>query len=129
MNFGQWEYYAFIPNKPLAMKQPMPDDDALVTEAYILSALPAVSEVYLALITGRSLTLATNRPLYKPNWKSIGGAFGHSKWDYPVRFPEALAKFTEKMGEIEETVVARNKKRKWPYSYLQPSRIPSSIDI
>jgi len=129
VNFGQWEYYAFIPNRPLAVTKPMPEDLSVVTEEYILSSLPSVDEVYLALVTGRSLSLPTNRPLFKPNRKEWEGQFGHSKRKYPVRFPKALAKFTARLAEVEKTVAGRNDNRRWPYPYLQPSNIPSSIDI
>jgi arachidonate 5-lipoxygenase len=129
VNFGQWEYYSFIPNRPLSLSKEMPvDADKTVTDEYILGSLPTVDEVYLALVTGRSLTLPTNRPLLKKG-SSGEGAFGHSKWAYPVRFPDALKHFSAMLQKVEDEVTARNARRKWPYPYLQPSKIPSSIAI
>jgi hypothetical protein len=129
VNFGQWEYYAFIPNRPLSLFKPMPADAAEVTEQYILDALPNTKQAYEMLSTARALTLPTGYPLLTPGWKRGAGPFGHSKWTYSVRFPDALQKFQLQLGEIEKTVVGRNAKRQWPYLYLQPSRIPSSIAI
>ena len=88
---------------------------------------PNVRQAYDMLGTARALTLPTGYPLLTPGWKRDKGPFGHSKWTYSVRFPDALDKFQTKLQEIEKTVVARNAKRKWPYRYLQPSRIPSSM--
>ena len=40
VNFGQFDYYAFVPNRPLLLTRPMPDDKSLVTLPYIMNALP-----------------------------------------------------------------------------------------
>eukprot|EP01087_Luapelamoeba_hula_P006965 TRINITY_DN1704_c0_g1_i2.p1 TRINITY_DN1704_c0_g1~~TRINITY_DN1704_c0_g1_i2.p1 ORF type:complete len:1532 (-),score=208.78 TRINITY_DN1704_c0_g1_i2:397-4689(-) len=41
VNFGQFDYYSFVPNRPLQLTKPMPDDKNQVTNAYIMAALPS----------------------------------------------------------------------------------------
>jgi len=39
VNFGQFDFYSFIPNRPLALTLPMPDDNR-IDWAYVMKALP-----------------------------------------------------------------------------------------
>jgi len=129
VNFGQWEYYAYVPNRPLALSKAMPEDTKIVDTKFILSALPSYKEVGDMLSTARALTLPTGYPLYSPDWSEGQAPFGHNRFSYAVRFPRAYKKLQSKLGEIEKEVNARNAKRKWPYAYLVPSAVPSSIAI
>eukprot|EP00460_Paracercomonas_marina_P001663 EW706584.1.p4 GENE.EW706584.1~~EW706584.1.p4 ORF type:complete len:80 (+),score=28.70 EW706584.1:2-241(+) len=57
VNFGQFDYYAFIPNRPLHLTKPMPDQLELVTLPYIMSALPQKERSQEIITLARTLTL------------------------------------------------------------------------
>jgi len=130
VNFGQWEYYSMVPNRPLTLWKPMPEDPSEVTMEYILSSLPNLNDVHGMLGTARALTLPTAFPLLAPKrWEEGQSPFGHGRFSYNMRFPEAFKKFEATLAQVETEVKARNEKRRWPYTFLQPSEIPSSIAV
>lgn len=45
----------------------------------------------------------------------------------PVK--EAMARFRKKLDTIVSVIAERNKKKKLPYYYLSPDRIPNSVAI
>jgi arachidonate 15-lipoxygenase len=47
--------------------------------------------------------------------------------DSRVRIP--LQHFQDRLVEIEAAIATRNQNRPYPYPYLQPSKIPQSINI
>jgi len=81
------------------------------------------------MMTARALTLPTGYPLYSPGWQKGEAPFNHARFAYNVRFPKAMAKFMDRLGDVEKTVNERNSKRKWPYPFLVPSAVPSSIAV
>ena len=81
------------------------------------------------MMTARALTLPTAYPLYSPKWQPGEAPFNHTRFAYNVRFPKAMKQFMNRLGEVDKTVRDRNAKRKWPYPYLVPSNVPSSIAV
>lgn len=57
-------------------------------------------------------------------------SFPYLTWFRDSRVTDnALPSFQSALAEVEKRIVARNKERATPYTYLQPSLIPTSINI
>lgn len=65
------------------------------------------------------------------------GDYRSNDFPYPAWFQDpaiigpgrALERFQSALAKVERTIVTRNANRMWPYPYLQPSLIPTSINI
>jgi len=65
------------------------------------------------------------------------GTYLSNDFPYPAWFRDpaiigadcALPRFQAALQEVEARIVARNAERRSPYSFLQPSLIPTSINI
>ena len=69
---------------------------------------------------------------YRPlgDYRSTNAPYGPWFADPRVTAPEGpLAGFQTQLASIEAQIVARNAERLRPYPYLQPSLIPTSINI
>lgn len=69
---------------------------------------------------------------YRPLGEYKTNDFPYTQWfkDKRVIAKEGpLVRFQEQLKRIEDTIITRNESRDIPYSFLQPSRIPMSINI
>ena len=57
VNFGQFDYYSFVPNRPFTMRLGMPEDLSKVTYDYILKALPSEDQAVQSISTAKVLSL------------------------------------------------------------------------
>ena len=60
VNFGQFDYYSFIPNSPVMLHQPLPTEKGVISTNYIVEALPHERETQL--IVGLASLLSTHGP-------------------------------------------------------------------
>jgi len=117
VNFGQLDFYAFIPNRPLLMRKPMPDDPAQVTLDYIMQALPDYDQAESTILTASTLSMMNDGTLY--DWAEKAND------DTPAKL-----RFLADLAQISKDVVARTLATsvKWPY--LNPKdRMARSIAI
>ena len=139
VNFGQYDHYANVPNKPLSMRADMsaiPSDDEEIREwmfehvfahissndAWLKSSSLSKSDAAIDIIQmGRLLTFPSDHCLdnLSEEFASIGTA--------------AYATFLKRLHIISDEINTRNeeakKANKATYNYLNPSNVPASIDI
>lgn len=60
VNFGQFDYYSFIPNSPVMLHHPPPTEKGMITTKYIMEALPNERETQLTI--GLASLLSTHSP-------------------------------------------------------------------
>eukprot|EP01116_Phalansterium_solitarium_P019892 TRINITY_DN5718_c0_g1_i2.p1 TRINITY_DN5718_c0_g1~~TRINITY_DN5718_c0_g1_i2.p1 ORF type:complete len:1033 (+),score=379.24 TRINITY_DN5718_c0_g1_i2:266-3364(+) len=151
VNFGQYDYYAFIPNRPLSLTAPMPANRSLVTMPYIMRALPDKAMTVQVIATGLVLTLP---PQYFMSTTELNPVKAIPQFIYRVIswFPKAFEaatltnvasvlrsdelilpeyqKFYNRLTEIEKIVSDRLSNYSIvAYPYLLPSDTASSIAI
>jgi len=122
INFSQYDYYSFIPIRPMSMNAPPPTQKGTVnSEEDVLKYLPnpktaskqikntfVLSKIYPDIYT-----------LYNFHTKLFTD-------EAPINI---LLKFKAKMAELAKSIEVRNSKLTHPYPYCNPKRIPMSIDI
>jgi len=123
VNFGQYDYAAWVPNNPFALYRS--GDDLVVPnskdKATLVARLPNRLQTIQQIILVKVLTLA---PPYTSD----------SLLTFENPFSEHTAllefnKFRANLQEIEVAISKRNATLAKPYTYLLPSRIPQSIAI
>ncbi|XP_052424313.1 polyunsaturated fatty acid 5-lipoxygenase isoform X4 [Carassius gibelio] len=121
VNFGQFDWFAWVPNSPSTMRKPPPTQKGQVDMKYIMESLPD---------RGRA------------SWH-VGGVWALSQFQdgelflgvYPDNYfteqpvIEATTTFRKKLIEVTNIIKSRNEKLKLPYWYLSPDRIPNSVAI
>jgi arachidonate 5-lipoxygenase len=124
VNFGQYDFLAFSPNRPLLLTRGMPVDPATVDDAYIMSALPNYDKLTATIQIIRIISLPPKYTLGKD------GVAGPSLRDgVNTEFPEAFAAFQRELDAIDRSIDARNNRWQSGYRYLKPSEIAGSIAI
>ncbi|XP_073716903.1 polyunsaturated fatty acid 5-lipoxygenase-like [Misgurnus anguillicaudatus] len=122
VNFGQYDWYGWIPNSPSCMRKPPPKQKGQVNLKYIMDTLPDsdCSRVVLGIVW--TLSQFQRNELYLVTDK----IYKHFT-EQPVK--EAIKTFQEKLGEVEDRIKCRNEKLPIPYGYLSPDKIPNSVAI
>jgi arachidonate 5-lipoxygenase len=130
VNFGQFDYYSFIPNRPLFLTRLLPPDTSLINMQYIMSALPDVNTAEETIVLARTLTYMEPAGLldaYRfgenvPTPEQIKA--GNVK---PAAFapvyqlnPSAYKQYVTDLERIESEIRAANEKEKLYYPYLLP---------
>ncbi|NIG58444.1 arachidonate 5-lipoxygenase isoform 1 [Pontoporia blainvillei] len=121
VNFGQYDWYSWIPNAPPTMRAPPPMVKGVVTIEQIVDMLPD---------RGRScwhLGAVWALSQFQDNELFLGMYPEEHFIETPVK--EAMARFRKKLDTIVSVIAERNKKKKLPYYYLSPDRIPNSVAI
>jgi len=124
VNFPQYDYYAYAPNKPLFMRKTLPPTDrndifknALPTKYF----LEEMGDPFGSIEMVNTLTLPSETCIdnLNRNYAEVG--------------TKSYSKFQSNLDKIGEGIEKRNKKnkskRKAVYTYLNPTVIPASIDI
>jgi len=120
LNFSQYDYYGFVPNYPGALRLPAPKTKEPITEKVIIETLPSKS---ISLDQMVIMRLLTNED---PEILPLGTA------DYLFATSEALNiinNFKQELNKLQIEIEKKNMRRKRPYPYLLPNKIPSSIAI
>ncbi|KAK6159892.1 hypothetical protein DH2020_003273 [Rehmannia glutinosa] len=146
VNFGQYPYGGYMPNRPTVSRQFMPEPGS--SEYDELKINP--DKVFLRTITARLQTLigiALIELLSRHSSDEIYlGKRDTPEWTTDVQTLEAFDKLGKKLGEIEERIIEMNNDEKWknrvgpvniPYTLMYPTSedgltgkgIPNSVSI
>ncbi|XP_073779358.1 arachidonate 5-lipoxygenase b, tandem duplicate 2 isoform X3 [Danio rerio] len=121
INFGQFDWYAWIPNTPSTMRKPPPTEKGKVDMKYIMESLPDRGRSSLHLGTIWILSQFQDNELF----------LGVYPDKYFTEEPamEAIKNFRKKLVDVTKTIRSRNETLELPYWYLCPDRIPNSVAI
>ncbi|XP_032815014.2 polyunsaturated fatty acid 5-lipoxygenase [Petromyzon marinus] len=121
VNFGQYDWYSWIPNASPTMRQPPPTEKGVTTMDYIIASLAD---------RGRScwhLGAVWALSQFQENEIFLGNYPDQHFTEMPIL--EAIARFKERLQEITSRITERNRGKKLPYYYLSPDRIPNSVAV
>ncbi|XP_065866881.1 linoleate 13S-lipoxygenase 3-1, chloroplastic-like [Euphorbia lathyris] len=147
LNFGQYPYGGYVPNRPPLMRRLIPDENCPAYESfhadpqkYFLSALPSLLQAtkFMAVVD----TLST----HSPDEEYLGERQQPSIWSSDAEMIEAFYAFSAEMGRVEKEIDRRNKDPRLrnrcgagvlPYELLAPSSepgvtcrgVPNSVSI
>ena len=122
VNFSQWDYYSYVPNRPLIMRKPAPKAKVQITEEDLISALPSVKQGAQTMATGWTLSRFSKEEVY----------VGHYLADMMVTHGEiaALQELRSDLNAMAQTIDKRNAKLGIKaYPYMHPARVPSNIGV
>ena len=128
VNFPQKDIMEYAPAVTGALWQSVPDTQDGNTKPQWLSMMPPEA---LALEQLKTLYLLGSL-YYRPLGTYRSPQFPYPQWFRDPKISGAsgpLARFQSALEQVEEQIVARNAQRRRPYTYLQPSLIPSSTNI
>jgi arachidonate 5-lipoxygenase len=121
INYPQWSYLSFVPNRPNALYRPMPAFDGKdIDQAYIKDALPSGFHNLFQFSLSWILSMPSDI-----NLTDIS----------PMKhlYPEADKSFHEHLEKISTVIETRNQKLKnkgkAPYVYLLPKYVAASVNI
>ncbi|XP_056330459.1 arachidonate 5-lipoxygenase b, tandem duplicate 3 [Danio aesculapii] len=121
VNFGQFDWFSWVPNTPSTMRKPPPTEKGKVDMKYIMESLPD---------RGRSswhLGALWSLSQFQDNELFLG--------EYPDKHfteeaaTEAIHNFRKKLIDVTKIIRKRNETLELPYWYLSPDRIPNSVAI
>eukprot|EP00984_Skeletonema_dohrnii_P000215 scaffold65_cov186-Skeletonema_dohrnii-CCMP3373.AAC.4 len=139
VNFPQYDEFAYVPNKPLHLRadlSTMPEDDAEIREWMFENMFPHINtdddwlrDSTLSGYHAAVELVGVANLLSMPSRNCLDNMSGK----FEKIGTEAYDKFRKNLNVISEEIEARNeeaeKANKVPYNYLNPSNVPSSIDI
>ena len=139
VNFPQYDYYAFAPNKPLAMRaslSSLPEEDSAIRTWMFESFFPHVSSgddwLKSSTTTGRDAALDSLVMVHILTLPS-DHCIDNLSDQFVTIGEESYSKFLDNLDEIGDGIEERNRLSKDAgdaiYSYLNPSVVPASIDI
>ncbi|MFJ9690826.1 lipoxygenase family protein [Kitasatospora sp. NPDC101183] len=117
VNFSQADWMSFCPAAPMAGFTPEPHGTGHTEQDWMDNYPPADIAVLQAGATNVLVGARTTRIGHYGPDIALGRAAGSAR-----RFQKALK-------GAEETIKDRNTRRARPYTYLQPSKVPSSISV
>lgn len=128
VNFPQMPLWSYVPATPGFSATPLPTAGVAYTQSDWLRMLPSPLIALAQISIAYSLTAVFHRPL--GGYVNKDFPFTPAFTDTRVTSPGGpLAAFRSRLAQIESTINARNQQRKYPYTFLLPSRIPTSINI
>ncbi|XP_035660289.1 uncharacterized protein LOC118404996 [Branchiostoma floridae] len=120
VNFPQYDYYSFIPNRPAQLNMEMPHGPNDMLESAILDALPDAKYTSLQVLLSYMLSM--------PSQTAITGVEAMKEV-----YPEVHEKFQEQLQDLSNEIKGRNEglkaEGKVAYTYLDPENVAMSIDI
>lgn len=128
VNFPQKDIMAFAPAVTGAGWSPAPTSQAGHAKSQWLGQMPPLS---LALEQLNVLVLLGSLH-YRPLGDYRSNDYPYKPWFQDPQIIGtgcALPRFQQTLAEVEARIIERNSERMWPYPYLQPSLIPTSINI
>ncbi|KAJ3061894.1 hypothetical protein HDU99_005406 [Rhizoclosmatium hyalinum] len=128
MNFSQYMYSAYPPNRPpKSLSPPLKSYSEVVDEARLVDTLPAVSEAALG------VALLLNLSFYEPNEVYIGQRMHNLHGPSETEEAAVFEKFGDQVREYGNRVEHRNKtldgRVKVPYIWLAPEKVTNNIGI
>ncbi|KAA0702511.1 Arachidonate 5-lipoxygenase [Triplophysa tibetana] len=121
VNFGQFEWYGWIPNSPSTMLKPPPQEKDSVDLKHIMNTLPDRGRSSMVLGTVWALTQ------FQDNERYLGMYPDMHFTEQPVK--EAIMTFRNTLKEVTDTIKRRNEGLTMSYCYLSPDQIPNSVAI
>lgn len=147
LNFGQYPYGGYVPNRPPLMRRLIPDENdpeyavfLADPQKYFFSAIPSLLQAskFMAVVD----TLST----HSPDEEYLGERQQTSTWSGDAEIVEAFYEFSAEIGRIEKEIDERNANLKLknrcgagvlPYELLAPSSgpgvtcrgVPNSVSI
>uniref|UniRef100_A0A8C1SSQ4 Arachidonate 5-lipoxygenase n=1 Tax=Cyprinus carpio TaxID=7962 RepID=A0A8C1SSQ4_CYPCA len=121
VNFGQFDWYGWIPNSPSTMRKPPPQQKGQVDLKYIMESLPDRECSSKVLGTVWSLTRTQENELYLGTYPDMYFT------EQPAK--EAIKTFQHNLDEVTNIIKSRNEKLTLHYCYLSPDKIPNSVAI
>lgn len=128
VNFPQKDIMAFAPAVTGAGWSPAPTSQAGHAKSQWLGQMPPLS---LALEQLNVLVLLGSLH-YRPLGDYRSNDYPYKPWFQDPQIIGtgcALPRFQQTLADVEARIIERNSERMWPYPYLQPSLIPTSINI
>ncbi|XP_073693985.1 polyunsaturated fatty acid 5-lipoxygenase-like [Garra rufa] len=121
VNFGQFDWYGWIPNSPSTMRKLPPQQKGQADMDFIMESLPNRGCSRELLGTVWSLTRTESNELFLGMYPDM----------YFTEQPaeEAIKTFQHKLEEVTNTIKRRNEELTLPYCYLSPDKIPNSVAI
>ncbi|WP_437477441.1 lipoxygenase family protein [Sorangium sp. So ce1014] len=123
VNFGQADYYTWIPNAQFSTYRPYSDilngDDKRQFKP--LERLPGRTQSIRQMVLSRSLSIGP--PLTSASLTTM-----KCMLQDPAA-KQAFARYRERLVHIEREITERNRTREQPYMYLLPSMVPQSVAI
>ncbi|XP_077352096.1 polyunsaturated fatty acid 5-lipoxygenase-like [Festucalex cinctus] len=121
VNFGQFDWYSWIPNAPSTMRKPPPDRKGLANTTLIMDTLPdrGRSSWHLGAVWALSQ--------YQKNELYLGMYPDEHFLEKPVR--ESMETFRKNLAEISGAIKTRNQSWEMPYYNMSPDRIPNSVAV
>ncbi|KAJ8755920.1 hypothetical protein K2173_024465 [Erythroxylum novogranatense] len=147
LNFGQYPYGGYVPNRPPLMRRLIPEENDPEYEIfmadpqkYFLSALPSLLQ------TTKFMAVVDNLSTHSPDEEYIGERQQPSIWTGDAEMIEAFYGFSAGIGQIEKEIDRRNTNPNLrnrcgagvlPYELLAPSSgpgvtcrgVPNSVSI
>jgi len=123
VNFPQYDYYAYQPNKPLGFRKSMEQRDAVGgDEAWMFKeGMPLMDKAQETVVVASTLTLPSKHCI--TNLDEYFADVGNTAYET----------FKKNLAVISNEIDVRSKEDKArghpTYEYLKPSNIPASIDI
>ncbi|RXN17464.1 arachidonate 5-lipoxygenase-like isoform X1 [Labeo rohita] len=121
VNFGQDDWFAWIPNSPSTMRKPPPTQKGQVDMKYIMESLPDRGRASWHLGAVWALSQYQDEEVF------LGVYPDKHFTEQPVL--EAIKTFRKRLAEVTMIIKSRNEKLILPYWYLSPDRIPNSVAI
>ncbi|XP_056615926.1 polyunsaturated fatty acid 5-lipoxygenase-like [Triplophysa dalaica] len=121
VNFGQFEWYGWIPNSPSTMRQPPPREKDSVDLKHIMNTLPDRGCSFEVLGTVWALSR------FQENERYLGMYPDMYFTEQPVK--EAIMTFRNTLKELTDAIKRRNEGLTMSYCYLSPDQIPNSVAI
>ncbi|GKV43462.1 hypothetical protein SLEP1_g50752 [Rubroshorea leprosula] len=148
LNFGQYPFGGYVPNRPTLMRKLIPDENDLDYEKLILNPQHAfLSSLPTQLQATKVMAVQETLSTHSPDEEYLGKVSHlHRNWINDQEVLKLFDRFSERLEEIEETIRKRNKNARLknrsgagipPYELLLPSSdagvtgrgIPNSISI
>ncbi|KDP40689.1 hypothetical protein JCGZ_24688 [Jatropha curcas] len=147
LNFGQYPYGGYVPNRPPLMRRLIPEENDPEYESfvadpqkYFLSALPSLLQAT------KFMAVVDNLSTHSPDEEYIGERQQPSIWSGDAEIIDSFYAFSAEMGRIDKEIERRNKDPSLknrcgagvlPYELLAPSSepgvtcrgVPNSVSI
>ncbi|XP_073716824.1 polyunsaturated fatty acid 5-lipoxygenase-like [Misgurnus anguillicaudatus] len=121
VNFGQFDWEAWIPNSPSTMRKPPPTQKGEADLKFIMDCLPDRKSSIAAI----GITWALSR--FQKNERFLG-MYPDMLFTEPA-VKEAIEKFRKKLNEVTDSIKRRNEELTMEYYWLSPNKIPNSVAI
>ncbi|KAM8860360.1 polyunsaturated fatty acid 5-lipoxygenase [Spinachia spinachia] len=121
VNFGQYDWYSWIPNAPSTMRRPPPTQKGLANVNVVIESLPDRGRSSWHLGAVWALSQYQEGELY------LGMYPDEHFIEKPVK--AAMEKFRKQLAEISGSIKRRNEGKKLPYYNMSPDQIPNSVAV